>query len=96
MRAISDLFTKYTFTSTERFLRYVQIDTQSDPYSETSPSTEKQKDLGRVLVDELKNLGLQQVELDQYGYVYTFIPSNVSNVETRYLASQLNILTSRV
>jgi hypothetical protein len=38
-------------------------------------------------VDELKNLGLQQVELDQYGYVYTFIPSNVSNVETRYLAS---------
>jgi hypothetical protein len=54
MRAISDLFTKYTFTSTERFLRYVQIDTQSDPYSETSPSSEKQKELGRVLVDELK------------------------------------------
>jgi len=79
MRAISDLFTKYTFTSTERFLRYVQIDTQSDPYSETSPSTEKQKDLGRVLVDELKNLGLQQVELDEYGYVYTFIPSTVSH-----------------
>jgi tripeptide aminopeptidase len=48
MRAISDLFKKYTFTSTERFLRYVQIDTQSDPHSETSPSTEKQKDLGSV------------------------------------------------
>ena len=48
MRAISDLFKKYTFTLTERFLRYVQIDTQSDPYSETSPSTEKQKDLGSV------------------------------------------------
>jgi di/tripeptidase len=74
----------------------VQIDTQSDPYSKTSPSTEKQKELGRVLVDELKQLGLKQVELDQYGFVYTFIPSNVSNVETRYLPSQLNILTSDV
>jgi len=45
-------------TCTERFLRYAVIDTQSDPNSKTIPSTEKQKDLGRVLVTELKELGI--------------------------------------
>ena len=43
----------YQFTAVDRFLRYVQIDTQSDPQSITNPSTEKQKDLSRVLVQEL-------------------------------------------
>ena len=69
-------FQNYHFTVTERFLRYVKIDTQSDPNSETFPSTEKQKDLGRLLVDELKAMGLEEVELDEFGYVYATLPSN--------------------
>jgi len=60
---------------TERFLRYVQIDTQSDPYSTASPSTEKQKDLSRVLVEELHAMGIPDAELDEYGYVYATIPA---------------------
>ena len=60
----------------DRFLRYVQIDTQSDPNSTTHPSTRKQIDLGRVLVQELLDLGITDAELDEYGYVYATIPSN--------------------
>lgn len=60
----------------DRFLRYVQIDTQSDPNSTTHPSTEKQKDLGRILVQELLDLGINDAELDDFGYVYATIPSN--------------------
>jgi tripeptide aminopeptidase len=59
-----------------RFIKYVQIDTQSDPTSPTVPSTEKQKDLGRVLVAELLNLGVTDAHLDEHGYVYATIPSN--------------------
>jgi tripeptide aminopeptidase len=66
----------FTHTVTERFLRYVTIDTQSDPESPTSPSTEKQKDLGRVLVGELKAIGVEDAHLDDYGYVYATIPAN--------------------
>jgi tripeptide aminopeptidase len=61
---------------TERFMRYVQIDTQSNPESTSFPSTEKQKDLSKVLFAELQAMGLQNVELDAYGYVYATIPSN--------------------
>jgi tripeptide aminopeptidase len=64
------------FTVTERFLRYVTIDTQSDPSSVSFPSTEKQKDLGRLLVDELLTIGVNDAHLDEYGYVYATIPSN--------------------
>ncbi|WP_114939845.1 peptidase T [Mucilaginibacter endophyticus] len=64
------------FTVTERFLRYVTIDTQSDPSSVTFPSTEKQKDLGRLLVEELLAIGVTDAHLDEYGYVYATIPSN--------------------
>jgi len=60
----------------QRFKKYVQIDTQSDPLSTSSPSTEKQKDLGRVLVQELLEIGLADAHLDEYGYVYATIPSN--------------------
>jgi len=67
----------YTFTVTERFLRYVQIDTQSDPHSLSTPSTEKQKDLSSTLVSELKAMGIQDVETDSYGYVYATIPANI-------------------
>lgn len=61
---------------TERFMRYVQIDTQSDPNSNVHPTTEKQKDLSKILHDELLNMGISDVETDVYGYVYATIPSN--------------------
>jgi tripeptide aminopeptidase len=64
---------------TERFLRYVVIDTQSDPESPTCPSTEKQKDLGRLLAAELKAMGLADAHLDENGYVYATIPANSRN-----------------
>jgi tripeptide aminopeptidase len=65
----------YRFTCSERFLRYVLIDTQSDPYSASNPSTVKQKDLGALLVAELHEMGIDDAELDEYGYVYATIPS---------------------
>ena len=68
----------FAHTVTERFLRYVTIDTQSDPNSPASPSTEKQKDLGRVLVTELKAMGVADAHLDDYGYVYATIPANTT------------------
>lgn len=70
------MFENYRFTAAERFLRYVQIDTQSDPLSHTFPSTEKQKDLSKLLVDELKQIGLTDAHMDEFGYVYATIPSN--------------------
>lgn len=62
-------------TVLERFLRYVVIDTQSDASSPTCPSTEKQKDLGRLLASELKAMGLADAHLDEHGYVYATIPA---------------------
>lgn len=56
-------------------MRYVQIDTQSDPASPTQPSTEKQKDLSRILVEELKAIGVTDAELDEHGYVYGTVPA---------------------
>jgi tripeptide aminopeptidase len=67
---------KFAHTVTERFLRYVVIDTQSDPASPSCPSTEKQKDLGRLLVQELLEIGIGDAHLDEYGYVYATIPAN--------------------
>ncbi len=72
------MFANYKFTAAERFLRYVQIDTQSDPQSDTYPTTEKQKDLGKILATELKQLGLTDAHIDEWGYVYATIPSNSS------------------
>jgi tripeptide aminopeptidase len=63
------------FTVFERFDRYARIDTQSDVAATQFPSTEKQKDLGRLLVQELKELGVEDAHLDEYGYVYATIPS---------------------
>lgn len=62
-------------TVLDRFLRYVKIDTQSDAASETVPSTAKQKDLGRVLVMELQEMGIHDAHLDEFGYVYATIPA---------------------
>src|SRR5579863_8346511 len=66
----------FTHTVIERFLRYVVIDTQSDPASPTCPSTEKQKDLGRLLASELREIGLSDAHLDDHGYVYATLPAN--------------------
>jgi tripeptide aminopeptidase len=69
---------EYHFTSQERFIRYAKIDTTADPESETFPSSEKQKNLGKLLVKELIELGIDDAEMDQYGYVFGTIPSNSS------------------
>jgi tripeptide aminopeptidase len=65
----------YQYTVAERFMRYVQVDTQSDPEATCFPSTEKQKDLSKILADELKAIGLTDVDMDEYGYVYATIPA---------------------
>ena len=65
----------YQHTVAARFMNYVQVDTQSDPNSPSQPSTEKQKDLSRILVQELKDMGIADAELDEHGYVYATIPA---------------------
>jgi tripeptide aminopeptidase len=70
------MFDNYDFTVAERFMRYAQIDTQSDPQSNAQPTTEKQKDLSKILAQELLKLGIIDAHLDEYGYVYGTIPSN--------------------
>jgi tripeptide aminopeptidase len=69
---------EFKHTVTERFLRYVVIDTQSDPASPTCPSTEKQKNLGRMLAAELREMGIADAHLDEHGYVYATIPANTT------------------
>jgi len=71
-------------TALEKFIRYVKIDTQSDENSTTYPSTQKQFDLLNLLVKELKELGLKDVEIDQYGYVMATIPSNLPPTHNAY------------
>lgn len=61
-------------------MRYVQVDTQSDPQSNTQPTTEKQKDLSRILVQELQQMGVSDAHMDDYGYVYATIPSNTDRL----------------
>ncbi len=68
----------YKFTVVEKFMRYVQIDTQSDPQSNTHPSTAKQKDLSNILAEELKLIGIADAHVDEFGYVYATIPSNTN------------------
>lgn len=74
----------YKHTVAERLMRYVQIDTQSDPNSSTQPSTLKQLDLSKILLQELKDLGITAAELDENGYLYATIPSNqnIENIPT--------------
>src|SRR3954467_11137228 len=67
---------KFSHSVTERFLRYVKIDTQSSHTSTTYPSTEKQKDLGRLLVKEMQEIGIADAHLDEFGYVYGTLPWN--------------------
>ena len=68
----------YNFTVTERFLRYVQIDTQSDPAATCFPSTAKQLKLAVLLLQELQEMGLTDAYTDTNGYTYATIPSNIS------------------
>jgi len=63
-------------TAKERFLKYVKFDTQSDPDSDTCPSTDKQKDLGAYLVNELQEMGVSDAHMDEHGYVYATIEGN--------------------
>jgi len=66
------------YGTADRLMRYVQVDTQSDPNSSTSPTTEKQKDLSKILVTELIAIGVADAHMDEFGYVYGTIPSNSS------------------
>lgn len=66
----------YVYSVEERFLRYVQVDTTADPNATSFPSSAKQKDLSRILVDELRSLGIADAEMDEWGYVFATIPSN--------------------
>ena len=91
---------------TERFLRYVAVDTQSEDEQEAFPSTEKQKNLGRMLKEELEALGVSDVRMDDYGYVYGCLPANtekkvpavgfISHMDTAPAASGANIHTQIV
>lgn len=63
-------------TVTERFLRYVSFDTQSDEQSETCPSTDKQKQLGQALVEEMRDMGISDAYMDEHGYVYGTVPGD--------------------
>lgn len=76
MSNLTEKINKYRFSSKERFLKYVQIDTQSDPNSTEFPSTAKQKNLGKLLVEELHELGISNAHMDSNGYVYANIPGN--------------------
>ena len=63
-------------TATERFLRYVSFDTMSDEFSETCPSSDKQKLLGAALVEEMKEMGIEDARMDENGYVYGTVPGD--------------------
>lgn len=70
----------------ERFLKYVAFDTESDPDSETCPSTAKQLNLARYLVDEMKTIGIRNVFMDENGYVYGDIPGKVEAPKLAFIA----------
>ena len=74
------------YTVKERFLKYVQVDTEADPASTTSPSSEKQKVLTNILLDELKEMGIN-AETNDSGYVYAIIPSNIEKATKKIFKS---------
>ena len=85
-----------------RFLKYVSYDTQSDEHSDATPSTEKQKVLGAALTEELNQLGLYNAHMDEYGYVYAWLPASagcegvpcvglVAHMDTAPAASGANV-----
>ncbi len=95
----------YKFTCVDRFMKYVKFDTQSDDESESFPSTAKQKELSKFLVKELKEIGLADAYMDEWGYVIASIPSNtnkrnvpaigfISHVDTSPAVSGKNVVPS--
>lgn len=84
--------TNYNYTVEERFKRYVQIDTTADPNSTSFPSSMKQKDLAKVLVEELLAMGLKDAYMDEWGYVFATIPSTSSkkNIPTICFCSHMD------
>jgi tripeptide aminopeptidase len=84
--------TNYNYSVRERLVRYVQIDTEADPNSETTPSSMKQKDLSKLLMEELQSLGIQDAEMDEWGYVYATIPATSSreNIPTICFCSHVD------
>jgi tripeptide aminopeptidase len=85
-------YTHYNYSVRERLIRYVQIDTEADPNSETTPSSMKQKNLSKLLVEDLKSMGIHDVEMDEWGYVYATIPatSNRENIPTICFCSHVD------
>ena len=73
------------FGVAERLMRYVQIDTQSDPNSDSFPSTEKQKDLSTLLLQELLDIGLVDANMDANGYVMATIPATIEQAKLEAL-----------
>src|SRR5919106_1373757 len=90
---LSDLARELAADARDRLLRYVRIDTQSDPHSTSFPSTEKQLDLLRLLADECRELGLGDVELDEHGYV-TATVSATADRESPTVAFAAHVDTS--
>jgi len=82
----------YQYSTAERFMRYVQVDTQSDPHATCFPSTEKQKDLGKILVQELIAIGITDAYIDEHGYVFGTIPatSGKENIPTLCFCSHMD------
>jgi tripeptide aminopeptidase len=80
------------YTVTDRFLKYVTVDTQSDPIATSFPSTEKQKNLAKILVEELLEMGISDAHTDEWGYVYATIPSNSTkqNIPTICFCSHMD------
>lgn len=89
---MSILIESHEHQVTERFLRYVKVDTQSDPSSLSQPSTAKQKELGKILVEELLALGISDAHLDEYGYVYATLEGNIpeSNIPVICFCSHMD------
>ncbi|MCM1259341.1 MAG: peptidase T [Prevotella sp.] len=73
-----------------RFLNYIAIDTQSNPYTKTTPSTSGQKRLGQYLVNELHDLGIANAYMDEFGYVYAYLPSNCESTQTIGLIAHMD------
>jgi tripeptide aminopeptidase len=76
----------------ERFMRYVKMDTQSDPNSSSFPSTDKQKELSAILVSELQAMGIEDANLDAYGYVMATIPSTIEDEKLMGNGSKLPVI----
>lgn len=81
-------------TVTERFLKYIAVDTTSDPSSDTFPSTKSQLDFAAMLEEEMKAMGLADVTLDSYGYVFGTIPSTIENYQGKILGFIAHMDTS--